>query len=221
MTIEEISKELDTIYVDEKDYKNIYLWHKMAAPKVAELVPNAFFPFKNFVMRCKIGNDSINMLIELDDFNYLLGGKITTNNFCFSYKRQGDGWDMKGEGGSIYSQEMLKKSFENIHHIAIMVMNYICFAARKRITKVSPEVTRKERENYEYKPRECFLLNDIVKYVSIHPNRKSIQYRCEVWGVRGHIRHYNDGKVVFIKPYKKGKKRDILEPKGREYLIQA
>lgn len=222
MTIEAISKELDTIYVDEKEYKTIVLWHKMNDIHVADLVDKAFFPFKNFVIRLSVKGMVMNALVELDDFNYMMGGKITTNNYCFTYKRgkNNDGWEMKGEGATPYSEQALKEQFELIHHMVIAIMDYICFCARKRITKVSPEIIRKERENYEYKPRECFLLNDIVKYVSIHPNKKSIQYRCEVWGVRGHIRHYQDGKVVFIKPYKKGKKRDILEPKSKVYLVE-
>lgn len=32
--------------------------------------------------------------------------------------------------------------------------------------------------------------------------------QCQAWGVMGHYRHYKSGKVVWIEPYKKGKKRD-------------
>lgn len=33
-------------------------------------------------------------------------------------------------------------------------------------------------------------------------------YKCECWGVRGHIRHLKNGKEVFVKPYRKGVKKD-------------
>lgn len=41
---------------------------------------------------------------------------------------------------------------------------------------------------------------------------------CPAWSVRGHIRHYKSGKVVFINPYIKGKKRNEGEfpPKERK-----
>ena len=37
--------------------------------------------------------------------------------------------------------------------------------------------------------------------------------------VRGHYRHYKNGKVVFINPYKKGKKRNDTESKGKKYFL--
>ena len=40
---------------------------------------------------------------------------------------------------------------------------------------------------------------------------------CLAWGVRGHYRHYKDGRVIFIKPYVKGKKRD--EYQGKIYEL--
>lgn len=43
------------------------------------------------------------------------------------------------------------------------------------------------------------------------------QIKCEAWGVRGHFRHYKDGRVVFVHPYVKGKKRD--EYKGKIYEL--
>ena len=43
------------------------------------------------------------------------------------------------------------------------------------------------------------------------------QIKCKAWGVRGHFRHYKDGRVVFVHPYVKGKKRD--EYKGKIYEL--
>lgn len=42
---------------------------------------------------------------------------------------------------------------------------------------------------------------------------------CEAWGVRGHYRRYKNGKVVYIKPYVKGKKRNEVEPKDTIYKL--
>lgn len=35
-------------------------------------------------------------------------------------------------------------------------------------------------------------------------------FSCLCWGVRGHVRHYKSGKVVFIQPFKKGKERNNM-----------
>ena len=44
---------------------------------------------------------------------------------------------------------------------------------------------------------------------------------CPAWGVMGHYRHYKDGKVVWIKPYTKGKMRDVLDKyEDKEYKFR-
>ena len=70
--------------------------------------------------------------------------------------------------------------------------------------------------------KKIFLFDDIVNYVYEHrddANFKRIMF-CPCWEVRGHYRHYKNGKVVFIKSYKKGKQRDRVEPKDREYIAR-
>ena len=47
--------------------------------------------------------------------------------------------------------------------------------------------------------------------------RKKAEIRCLAWGVRGHFRHYKDGRVVFVHPYVKGKERDKYV--GRDYVL--
>ena len=48
-------------------------------------------------------------------------------------------------------------------------------------------------------------LDTAVRYIK----KKGLhKIHCELWGVRGHYRHYKSGKVVFIEAYQKGKKRN-------------
>ena len=45
---------------------------------------------------------------------------------------------------------------------------------------------------------------------------------CPAWGVMGHYRHYKDGKVVWIKPYTKGKMRDLADKyEDKEYVFRT
>lgn len=230
--IQEIGKKIDKIRIDYNEFRQIKKWNESAARKgdVFEVLKNkrVFFPLNNFVLDVNIHkHNKLLVLIELENHNPL-SARVTGENYytgdlwTISYKRgeNNDGWQFDGNIPQPPAGLTPEKAVETIHVILISIFMYICCKARNRIEKVSPEITRKEREEYQYRDRELYLLNDIVKYVSIHPNRSAIKYRCECWGVRGHIRHYKDGKVVFIEPYKKGKKRDVLEPKSKTYLIE-
>ncbi len=42
-------------------------------------------------------------------------------------------------------------------------------------------------------------------------------WHCPAWGVRGHYRHYKNGKVSYVKPYVKGKNKSAYA--GREYTL--
>lgn len=47
-----------------------------------------------------------------------------------------------------------------------------------------------------------------------------INRHTDVWGVAGHIRHYRDGKIVYIKPYKKGPGREKSNPDAKTYQVK-
>lgn len=210
----DIMKELDKVVVSLKEFNQI------RKTKVYEhLNDKLFFPLKSFVISIDVlKNKRLLFVVELDDYNPTMGGRIYNEekDIDIIYKRTG-----KEKGVHIDAIGISQDDATTVYLTIIGVLVYICINARKRIERVSPKVTRQERENYVYRERECYLLNDIVKYTSIHPNKSAIKYRCEVWGVRGHIRHLKNGGTTFIKPYLKGKKRDILKPKNKTYMLYS
>lgn len=224
MSIKEIEREIDKIVINVKEAHKINKWLTETKGTMGALGKNKFFPLNNFVLDMELyKNMRFEFLVELENFNPRKGRfSNDTWDITYRYDDVSGGWRFDGlmDKNIADSEHGKREATKRMHAVIYGTMLYIIEYARKRTEKVSPEVTRKERENYEYKPRECYLLNDIVKYVSIHPTKKSIKYRCEVWGVRGHIRHYKNGKTVFIEPYKKGAKRDILEPKSKTYRLK-
>ena len=62
-----------------------------------------------------------------------------------------------------------------------------------------------------------FLLNDIVEYVS-HSGRNH-NINCECWVVRGHFRHYKNGRVTWISAYEKGKSRNSNCITNKIYVV--
>lgn len=50
--------------------------------------------------------------------------------------------------------------------------------------------------------------------------RNGERFSCPAWGVRGHYRHLKNGKVIFVRPFVKGKERaNAGAYKEKEYRI--
>jgi len=103
--------------------------------------------------------------------------------------------------------------------IILFYMGYIMTYPRKH-KKERVSSHRYSREHrLSTRQNKIYLFDDIVKYVSENyipeGSHHNIQNPC--WEVRGHYRHYKSGKTVFVKSYRKGKQRDKIEPKSKEY----
>lgn len=125
-----------------------------------------------------------------------------------------------------FDEQELYSFFSGIENILIPC-HYIMTAKRDRITISKSEnsiaISRKSTLRNENKPKKVYLLDEIIEYVN--DNGISIsssvahEINCPCWSVRGHYRHYKSGKVVFVKNYLKGKKRDTEQPKPKEYFV--
>ena len=131
---------------------------------------------------------------------------------------------------SVYCNNNSKKWTDIGYDIAFLVLRvitYIMSYDRKRVQKkISLNHNPKEEEILKRnKPcdTKIFLLDEIVEYVDKNGLNKKIEngreIQCPCWSVRGHYRHYKSGKVVFVKNYLKGKKRDTEQPKPKEYFV--
>lgn len=92
---------------------------------------------------------------------------------------------------------------------AFRIFKYIQYEASKSYKRVSTVKKYLKRDlergdSVEYRPIKLGSGISIVINPKIEDHQKYTRH-CEAWGVRGHYRHYKNGKVVFIKPYTKGK----------------
>ena len=230
--IKDVEPYVDKIFIDRNDWKKIEKYRHEQCPnpqnewnKNGKFDSRMFFPLNTFILEIDYGKGRMKGLVELENHSPV-NFKYTDDLGVYSYKRRygGGGFefnfdpneDMKGK-----RYKVDKQYFDWVLIYITSVMIYIIDKAeeRRREERISLQVERKLREEYVYKDRELYFLNDIISYRKIHRNKASIQYRCECWGVRGHIRHTKHG-VQFVHPYKKGKKRDILEPKSKTYLLE-
>lgn len=214
--IKDIEQKLDKIIVKEKEFKNIMRWAGGKNP-TEMFDKRMFFPLKNFIIDIQLDkHTTFKGLVELDSFNPATAGRISNDAFWFKYTRDPHrGYQFDGQG---CPKDVVRVTFGFVS----AVLFYICTREREVVWRDRIESIKKDGgyEPYKYQSRVCFLLDDIIKYTGTHNNRKAVQYTCDVWGVRGHIRHYKNGDTVFIEPYKKGRKRDVLEPKSKTYLLE-
>ena len=75
---------------------------------------------------------------------------------------------------------------------------------------------KKKINNHKGQYVTC-LLKDIVNYATVVGHK---EIHCECWSVRGHFRHYKNGKIVWIKNYEKGTKRNTgLNTDNKTYVL--
>ncbi len=116
-----------------------------------------------------------------------------------------------------------RKEYENICQCIIgvkWVMAYLHSMKKKYKKSEKPNKEIKVREKAEKeKSKSKIHYITVDDAVSLMHQTKESGYKvtCECYGVRGHYRHYKTGKIVFIKPYLKGTKRNESKPVMQEY----
>lgn len=83
----------------------------------------------------------------------------------------------------------------------------------KKVTTSAKKKKKGKKAYTQHKVRlyKCYTLTRVAPVENLH--KKKVVITCPAWGVRGHYRHYKNGKVVFISPYTKGKDRNNYQPK--------
>ena len=115
---------------------------------------------------------------------------------------------------------VMKQSLEQIYQTFLCVQGMLLYvdesAVNTRICKKQskPKNGKGKKGKPVVKTYRCYTL---AKDWDSHISRTPHKITCTCWGVRGHYRHYKNGKVVFIKAYKKGKDKDKYE--GKEYRL--
>lgn len=87
--------------------------------------------------------------------------------------------------------------------------------------KATKTICVKKKGNKTYKSivylKHTYIIDDEIK---ITKSELRHIIKCPCWGVRGHARHLKNGKVVYVKPYKKGKDRNNADAYvGKQYEI--
>ena len=95
--------------------------------------------------------------------------------------------------------------------VPMFFMKY-CIDKAMQNKPIEVPVTKKKykpmNERSKSKPKTEYKLFEIIRKYEKHMNKNKHHIMCEHWEVKGHFRHYKNGKVVYIKPFSKGKNKD-------------
>ncbi|HQC30872.1 MAG TPA: hypothetical protein PLP51_03945 [Acholeplasmataceae bacterium] len=76
----------------------------------------------------------------------------------------------------------------------------------------------KQSKRREVELRNIYMIRSGLSIKNVIPSK---HLTCPCWGVRGHYRHLSNGKIIFIKPYRKGKLRNKPEAQvNKDYVKQ-
>jgi len=107
-------------------------------------------------------------------------------------------------------------------------INYLIESYNEDEIKVDVKVVGEKNEKHNKKKTTKNKTNTVRLYrcytldtnLEKHTKKNKFVYTCNAWGVRGHERHYKNGKVVWIKQYVKGKNRnDPSKYVGKNYKV--
>jgi hypothetical protein len=124
----------------------------------------------------------------IDDFS-----KVLKKNVGLDWKQ----WDVDDDSTAIL--------------VPMCFMRYCVDKAMNREIIEKP-ITQKRykpiNERSKSKKKTEYKLFEIIRKYEKHMNHNRHNMTCEHWEVKGHFRHYKSGKVVYIKPFSKGKNKN-------------
>ncbi|MBO7673044.1 hypothetical protein J6S88_06525 [bacterium] len=203
---------MNNIIITLKDYKEIQKYAKQK--KAAQMLDDEKrFCFDDFNIQVDVAKDfRLKGTVMLDDFKIQSGriyyySMVNREHVTLYFKRKkGKTWiETDSKSSNDLERSRLEHEASFYHAIILGVISYIMNYPRKTIER---DAKHKEavKKSHEHKSNISYLLKDIIIY-----NNEAVSHHeitCDCWGVKGHYRHYKSGKVVFIKPFKKGKNKD-------------
>lgn len=191
--------EIETIYDVFKDYIKITL--------TVIQINNGNFKSKKIDVKFKV------VCIENGD-TYLPEAVDLFKSTMYKYYNRKYGWKEAKERCYM----IINDSFDRLVNNRKYIMTKIEERDKKvKEVKKTKSNSRHKKNNKKYEKKEIYLLNELVEYVSNSNSHHVIT--CECWTVRGHYRHYKNGKIVFIPSYNKGKYKNKNIEQDKVYTL--
>ena len=123
----------------------------------------------------------------------------------------------------MYDTELMDNTWAADVLPAMVFMQYAIMKAMNREI-VEMGVTQKRykpvaERNYKPSNNKEYKLFDVIRKYEKHINNIKRHMTCDYWEVKGHFRHYKNGKVTYVKPYSKGKNKEGRSVTDREYRL--
>ena len=178
------------------------------------------FPFDTFEIN---GND-FRVYVRKEDDNGLFAYALLTKNkeevkHCMLFNSEKGGCaTIFGDKNDGYMPALGLAVKWVILYILGMKKTYLKGEKRKENKRETKEIKKSDEKKLLAKTHYV-TIDDAVYLCKTEYGTARRKIMCECYGVRGHYRHYKNGAVVFIKPYKKGTKRNEGNPVKQNYKI--
>lgn len=141
-----------------------------------------------------------------------LSAVVTT--FSDDVQEQLRGQSLTKYAGFIFGMELLCKSLLCLPSI----WKKESFTVDRNNVKPGHSKIDKQSKRREVELRNIYMIRGGLSIKNVIPSK---QLTCPCWGVRGHHRHLSTGKIIFIKPYRKGRLRNKPEAQvNKDYVKQ-
>ncbi len=168
----------------------------------------------NLVYKVKFEEGEEKQKIKIKEINIHENGKMVKEEFEITVDEFLDGL-LKSIEYELKRKSSDKKIFEADHVLAPMYFMRYCIKRAMNKERIEIEKTNRKykpiNERKEYKPKTEYKLFEIIRKYQKHINSNRHNITCDYWEVKGHFRHYKNGKVVYIKPFSKGKNKEKKE----------
>ena len=120
----------------------------------------------------------------------------------------------KGKKQVIFPADHVLAPMYFMRYCVKKAMNQEVVEVEKTTKKYKPMNERKEN-----KPKKEYKLFELIRKYQKHINKNRHNMTCDYWEVKGHFRHYKNGKVVYVKPFAKGKNKNNHKEINKTYTL--
>lgn len=120
--------------------------------------------------------------------------------------------------GDIAVRSLLIAISEYLELNGMLLSRPDCFDLEEKVYKKSDKKRKASKHGgcNVVRHYKCYTIRDLPKR---EEHKRKIKRHCLAWSVRGHYRHYKNGKVVFVEQYMKGKKKEAGNYEPKRYKV--
>lgn len=160
-----------------------------------------------------------------DNYNFQFLFRTIMNNSVTSIEKlkihKGKEFDFIGDKYFIsFVRGVVLEAMAYISYFTENRETVIKHGSHKRSTNISKSKKNSNRRKIQILNKEKVVYEVDTSNKELIKSLRQYQRHTDSWHVIGHKRTYKSGKVVWVKPYTKGTKKDNIQSEAKKYIIE-